>query len=169
MIYFVQRANGDIKIGKTSNISQRLSQLQTEHGKLHLLGWVEGDIPEEREVQRRFRRHRTELEWFYAHSELLDFIEANANKEAPKVQWVTICLDENMVALIGSLHKMQSGLNQKSPTLAQVIEGMLRAQCPELERNMQEYELLFEELRDKYTKKTERDIAKRLGGGNGGK
>lgn len=76
MVYFVQSVTGGpIKIGKTTNIANRLSSMQTANGaKLRLLGWIPGSYGEERDMHARFQRERMIGEWFAPSKRLLGYI-----------------------------------------------------------------------------------------------
>ena len=73
-IYFVQRGDGLIKIGFSSDPRTRLQTLTGEHGVLRSLLLVSGGRAEEREFHDRFSTHRVTGEWFRTHEEVLDFI-----------------------------------------------------------------------------------------------
>lgn len=94
IVYFLQRANGDIKIGTTteSGYARRLAQLTAEHGELTLLGIVYGSRRDEYALHRRFQAYRRirlrlilgakrswdYVEFFEPAEELTTFIRANA-------------------------------------------------------------------------------------------
>lgn len=85
MIYFLRRANGDIKIGTTTRFYTRKGQLQGEHGPLELLGYMEGDAVAERELHARFSSlRRGRGEWFAESAELLGFVRENAKQGTPQ-------------------------------------------------------------------------------------
>lgn len=70
IVYFLQRADGDIKIGTshTWRFHSRLRQLAKQHGELTLLGVVEGSRAKERELHMRFtayRRHVIGRKWLF--------------------------------------------------------------------------------------------------------
>lgn len=74
MIYFLQRSNGDIKIGVTINLNQRLSQLRKKHGNLNVIRVVEGYERKEWQLHQRFAPLRQDGEWFTPAPELLAYI-----------------------------------------------------------------------------------------------
>lgn len=59
VVYFVRLGNR-IKIGWSTNLAQRLSNLQPEE----VLAVIPGDTTLERELHRRFAKHRVVGEWF---------------------------------------------------------------------------------------------------------
>lgn len=64
-IYFVSDSCGSIKIGISSDVAQRLVGLGTANaGSLHLLGSVEGDRSQERQVHSALTDYRVSGEWF---------------------------------------------------------------------------------------------------------
>jgi len=74
-VYFLQAANGHIKIGSTSDIERR----KAEHEKmfkqpLTLLGWIPGSYAHEMVILRIFDDARLNGEWFRPSQRLLDFI-----------------------------------------------------------------------------------------------
>lgn len=82
MLYFIQRADGPIKIGVAAHVPGRLKHLQTGSSDLLTLLWSapQDEHLNERAVHRRFRHLRLEGEWFRAETELLDFIAARGAK-----------------------------------------------------------------------------------------
>lgn len=65
-IYVVQaETSGFVKIGYSSDIRKRVSQLQTaNHDKLRLLLVIDGDLRDEERLQDRMKAHRERGEWF---------------------------------------------------------------------------------------------------------
>lgn len=76
MIYFIQSENGGpIKIGYSKNFDDRLKTLQEGNPyKLIVLGLMEGTIPAEQRLHRKFEEHRFRNEWFNDCQEIRDFI-----------------------------------------------------------------------------------------------
>lgn len=83
MIYFLQRANGDVKIGVTVNYPQRIYTLQKTHGQLVLLGWHDGLRDVEQALHKRFRDIRVRGEWFKPQPVLKQYIENNCKTTQP--------------------------------------------------------------------------------------
>lgn len=81
MIYFIATADRSrIKIGTTTRLTTRLTNLSTKHGKgLEVVAVIDGSYDEERELHRRFAHLRAldapGREWFVGGLELLEFIE----------------------------------------------------------------------------------------------
>lgn len=121
MIYFLQRADGAIKIGTTKHFTLRLYQLRMDHGELALLGWVYGGRPEEVEMHKRFSAHRlgSQKEWFADCTEIRDYIRALAHKTPPpKVPTtVDVVLGDGDAEKIEHLHMIleQQGINTRNP------------------------------------------------------
>lgn len=76
-IYFVQAGlSGPIKIGVTTDIKNRLSQLQTGNPEnLRLLALHLGDRHLEKALHRYFAPHQVKSEWFMPNEELVELIE----------------------------------------------------------------------------------------------
>lgn len=86
MIYFLQRADGAIKIGTTTQYHARLYALSLEFGKLNLLGLMDGDRSTERQIHRMFPDTRIEgSEWFLESNELLEYIRLNTHLSLPPI------------------------------------------------------------------------------------
>lgn len=64
VIYFIQRSNGDVKIGTTKNIRSRISGLKREHGNLTLLGIIKGSVIREKILHWCLSDAHVEKEWF---------------------------------------------------------------------------------------------------------
>jgi len=86
MIYFLQRADGAIKIGTTEQYYTRIYQLIREYGDLDLLGLMDGGREIERQVHERFSHVRVKrTEWFMQSTDLLDYIRFNTHLQLPPV------------------------------------------------------------------------------------
>lgn len=77
VVYFIQ---GDdetpIKIGMTSNLEQRLRQIQPSCPyKLKVLCQVYGYIREEHYLHKKFEQHRLHNEWFKPAEEILELVD----------------------------------------------------------------------------------------------
>jgi hypothetical protein len=78
LIYFIQQGrDGPIKIGFSQESPEsRLASLQTGNPvKLRLLGYVEGDVPEEKAYHTKFKKERLMGEWFKASERLVSEIK----------------------------------------------------------------------------------------------
>ena len=74
-VYFIQSADGPIKIGSASDVNARLGSLQTgSPEKLTLLGAIEGGEARERELHQQFAATRLRGEWFAPSAALLRLI-----------------------------------------------------------------------------------------------
>jgi hypothetical protein len=74
MVYFF-RAGDFVKIGFSKSVEGRLRTIQTGCPlDVSILGFVEGDVRDEQEIQKRFRKHHHRNEWFNATPELLSDI-----------------------------------------------------------------------------------------------
>lgn len=76
MIYFVRRKDGVIKIGFTAaNVARRKTTLEVAHGKLELLGEIDGGLDTEKSIHARFSDARIDdREWFRPTDELIAYI-----------------------------------------------------------------------------------------------
>lgn len=94
IVYFAQRADGDIKIGTTRHYISRMRQLMFVHGALEVLGTVPGNRHTERAMHARFADHQRArlgdasgryhpLEWFAPAPELLWFVAFETQRTEP--------------------------------------------------------------------------------------
>lgn len=63
-IYFLQRADGLIKIGTSTDFRARLAQLTKQHGMLGIVRVINGDQKLERSLHNKFKRFHAYGEWF---------------------------------------------------------------------------------------------------------
>lgn len=75
IVYYLQRADGLVKIGFSRQFPTRLASLTREHGPLLLLAAHTGGRPAERHWHRRFADDRVEGEWFHLSDALADHIK----------------------------------------------------------------------------------------------
>lgn len=76
-VYFIQRADGLVKIGFSCSPSLRLSQLKTQHGcDMTLLATTQGARLREKELHETFTHDRIVGEWFEPSDQLMKFIKA---------------------------------------------------------------------------------------------
>ncbi len=75
VIYFVQRADGNVKIGTTKHINTRFRELQAEHGKLDLLGIIDGTKSREKILHWCLSDSWVENEWFNLSSQIQEIID----------------------------------------------------------------------------------------------
>lgn len=147
MIYFVQRANGDIKIGVTEDFQRRLYGLRsTTREDLVILGVCDGDWSIEEALHVQFKNERREGEWFIPGDALLTYIKANT-QAAP--EWKTrrqrwaydleLEYEEEALTLIPRL-VVQYGSFKAVAKVAGVCESVIRWWCI---RNHHEWYKLF--------------------------
>jgi hypothetical protein len=92
-VYFLERSDGMVKIGYTSQPGERLHTLEAEHGPLLLRAVMPGARPEERSVHERFAPMRDgATEWFVPGLALHEFIEATATQHGriSKADWAML-------------------------------------------------------------------------------
>lgn len=76
MIYFVRKVStGQIKIGYSGNVQERMRSLRSEHGPLELLAVIPGDERAEKAQHARWEWFHSHLEWFNSGTALLRYIE----------------------------------------------------------------------------------------------
>lgn len=76
VIYFVRKVKtGQIKIGYSANVRERMRALRAEHGPLDLLAVIHGDERAERAQHERWAWFHSHLEWFNSGAALLRYIE----------------------------------------------------------------------------------------------
>ncbi len=93
LVYFVQRGDNAIKIGKSVDLAARMWFLERDFGKLKILGVVDGYTELERTLHQTFCAHLLEVqptyisrekrlteshEWFQSAPELMDYIRTHA-------------------------------------------------------------------------------------------
>lgn len=80
-IYFVQRADGLIKIGYSATFGNRLAQLRKSHEGLVVLKVINGDRRKEREIHYQFEAAHEYGEWFRPEGWMMDVIESITDGE----------------------------------------------------------------------------------------
>ena len=71
-VYAIQGAGNYVKIGKASNIAERIRDIQTNHPvPLKLLSVLSTDPNDEKKFHRQLRKHRAQGEWFHLHAEVI--------------------------------------------------------------------------------------------------
>lgn len=85
VVYYVRRANGDIKIGTSKQFDARLIALIREHGDLEVLAIEPGYYDHEADRHDEYRdvRIRPDREWFRPSAELLAHIATLGGGEMP--------------------------------------------------------------------------------------
>lgn len=75
IVYFIQAATGQVKIGFTRNLIDRFSTLQVgNHERLTVLAAYFGERLEESNLHARFHRFLIRGEWFHPVKEILDHV-----------------------------------------------------------------------------------------------
>lgn len=81
VVYYIQRtSDGLIKIGFTTNLTERLGSLVREFGPLTVLSHHQGYRGIERVMHKRFAADRVEGEWFTPSSALLTHVAATRKR-----------------------------------------------------------------------------------------
>lgn len=77
VVYYVRRvSDGAVKIGTTTVLASRMTQLRGEHGEIKVLLTHSGAVAEERSMHERFREYRIgRSEWFAPAKDLLRWID----------------------------------------------------------------------------------------------
>lgn len=80
VVYFIRSgSDGPIKIGFSSSLKDRFADLSRMNGQpITLLGWIRGELEDERALHVRFSASRLHGEWFSPTSELLRLILSEA-------------------------------------------------------------------------------------------
>ena len=73
-VYFMQRADGRIKIGYSTNVSRRRKNIESAAGPVSLLAVVPGGPLEESALHMKFHGFRVHGEWFDPDETLLAYI-----------------------------------------------------------------------------------------------
>lgn len=130
MIYFLRHPEtGLIKIGKTKNYHQRLSQLIAEHGDLELLGIMQGYTDKECELHEQFsslnvRGDLKGVEWFESEQSLLGYIDDNSSMNIPKPDgqpMVNVQIAEDVREMLGILKKRYN-----TPKMSDALKEFIR-------------------------------------------
>lgn len=132
MIYFLKRADQLVKVGYTDNFKKRLYVLESEHGKLDLLGWMDGDRKLEKQLHARFDSDRATLEWFRQSDALLAFIAENTTTESPEIiPTATIRISSTTRAVLDYIMAMGTIKTGRTPTINEVLWEVLTKAYPE--------------------------------------
>lgn len=120
MIYFLQRADGAIKIGVTDNFQARLSNLMYEYGDLDLLGLMDGSFSEEKALHFQFMDKNLSGEWFQDCDEIRAYVSQNATLVLPKTSMKSIRLSESSWAILSLLGEVMD--KSLSDTIITVVK-----------------------------------------------
>lgn len=99
-IYFAA-SKGEIKIGISRDVKQRLTQLKTARGELELLGTIKGDLDLERAFHKKLKPYHVHGEWFRDCAEVRAAITHGFNcfeeaepsipkRDGAKMKWIGI-------------------------------------------------------------------------------
>ena len=72
-VYFVLASDGLVKIGRSTNVKKRITNLSVLHPSFRLLGTVKDKT--EKEVHDIFTEYRVKGEWYRYTNFMIDFIE----------------------------------------------------------------------------------------------
>jgi hypothetical protein len=130
MIYFAQRPdNGNIKIGTTIRLSERLKVLSRELGlELQLLGVVDGGYADEHALHTEFAHLRVEGEWFKPDFDLIGFIKAESRKwdgtDDITLDLISVKMDVKVVkdCRIAATYKGMSLTDYLSESMREVVD-----------------------------------------------
>lgn len=127
MIYFVQRADGAIKIGFSDNFQFRFRQLESKNGRLELLGLMDGDLTTESEMHSRFQHlHFDKKEWFRDSQDLRQFIAVNTHMRIPDQTTTYVQVDTRVNEALKVLKELTG-----ARSMSEVIEQILTEHQPE--------------------------------------
>lgn len=100
-VYFIQAADGPVKIGRAVDVPARLRALQTAHAKeLKLLRVIEGGAVEEWECHHAFRNAHIRGEWFEYHDDMLTFLPSGRAKVAILRDHRVSCHHDSLVSFL---------------------------------------------------------------------
>jgi len=85
-VYFLQREDGLIKIGYSSDIDARIDQLNRSHKGLKVLRVIHGDQRRETMIHQQLKAHREYGEWFRPEAQVFDFISSVEDGEFHALQ-----------------------------------------------------------------------------------
>lgn len=126
MIYFVQSGEkGPIKIGKANDPYKRLISLQTSSSEtLTILGLMDGDIKEGKDIHAKFYDCKIKGEWFKPSKDLIEFIENNTQKS--KIE-----IEEDFINMFGEmLYGLQLVIDYETNiSLLEMFKNYLLTDC----------------------------------------
>jgi hypothetical protein len=133
VIYFVSPlTGGDVKIGTTARLSQRLANLRSQRKTgLRVLGVMDGGREREAELHELFAHLRGHGEWFRPGDELLEYVRQNARPwdgadEAPPRHTGTLALPR---ALFDALEAHAAkDMRTKKAVVVLALQAYLRSQ-----------------------------------------
>jgi Meiotically Up-regulated Gene 113 (MUG113) protein len=115
IVYFIQAATGQVKIGRTSDLVGRLGTLQVgNHEELTLVGAVFGSHADEQALHARFARHFLRGEWYLPEVDLLHYVRD---------------LPQDIVESFGAAHKKPCSCGSPWSNTIEVALGKYAATC----------------------------------------
>lgn len=132
MIYFVQRADGKVKIGYTDFYKRRLSELENEYGRLIGLGIMDGSLKDESRLHAEFSADGGRREWFRPSDRLLAYIAENASPISGFGSDVmSVKLPTNVHSAILIMQQRYS-VNGVKPTMQAALTRFIQQHDPEV-------------------------------------
>lgn len=134
IVYFLQRADGQIKIGTTTGYAVRLYELEREYGKLVLLGWMHGNRIQERQLHDQFDHLRRDGEWFAPSPVLIEYIgQVKQEGDPPKItrskrQAELLWLKE-ISQVEAVISELQTTIQQQARTIMEQQQTILKLQA----------------------------------------
>jgi len=81
VVYFIQAKTGEIKIGVSTNLKHRFSQIKVHCPvKIKLIGAMHEEKLTEADVHRLFKKYKLKGEWYKPDQEIFDFIDKNGHR-----------------------------------------------------------------------------------------
>lgn len=107
-VYFIQGRNENIKIGYTSRLYRRLTELRASDGPIKVLAIIDGGVEEEKAIHSRFVAQKVwgKNDWFTPSLELLEYISGIGWEYPPKEKTCHIPVllsDQKMVIALQKL------------------------------------------------------------------
>jgi len=139
MIYFAYSHKIEqIKIGTSRHIRVRLSTLGKEFGRLKLLGYMEGDRVEEKQLHQRFKEFNSGLkkEWFFDVPQIREYIAQNTSMTIPP--WSKTMVTLNRLSA-SRLEYMAYVMNKP---MSETLDDLILGAMPNIDTYMEELETL---------------------------
>lgn len=107
-IYFLKRSDGLVKIGYSSRVQSRISELSGSHGDLEIIRIINGDRKREAQIHNLCRKHNEYGEWFRDSADLRKIIEE---------------IDDGEVSVAETTAERKAWAEYEKQVLDQVIEN----------------------------------------------
>lgn len=121
LVYFIQAENGgDVKIGSSSKVDERLKQLQiASPEKLKVTNIIPGGVEKEKELHKEFKSIKKEGEWFKPTQKLCELAKAKPNRKLQSVDQAG-----NHIGVSGKYIQMAKFIEKEHPeVLEEVLKG----------------------------------------------